>query len=459
MTRPGTNLGFSGSPASTDLSPMLSLPDSARIRSWLSRARAFVGLVLRKSSRDAITLQAAALAFVTILALIPLLAAFSFIGTRILDTYQQRILAILTQLLPYSESDLMSQIEGFVSQAESLQETGTLIFVIVSLGAFATIEQTINRIWMVSSRRSFRTRLLSFTLVLFWGPLVIGSLLSLVLILGNRPGLGVIFRETFIGFLIPYVITLGGLTMLYWQVPYTSVRFRSALFGGASAALLLEMLRRGFGIYVGQINTFSYVVYGGFALALFFMISIQLAWFTILLGSELAYVHQHFESMTQSQDLDARFKGPWVGLSALLVLADGLRCGGPIVPSDGLANCLRLAPDELDRALQPLREAEYVEEVSGESEGYVLACDPHELEIGEILDCYDRATEPFVATLPDEIAARIREVWRLVGSEQREATGSRTLADLMPETGTEETAEPVYRRCGNIPGHRSPTPA
>jgi len=64
-------------------------PPPAPLARLLAR---FFGLTLRQAHEDGIFLTASALAFVTILSLIPLLAAFSFVGARVFNRYQQRSL-------------------------------------------------------------------------------------------------------------------------------------------------------------------------------------------------------------------------------------------------------------------------------------------------------------------------------------------------------------------------------
>src|SRR6185503_5552009 len=182
-----------------------------------------------KVADDGVTQRAAALAFVTILALIPLLSAFTFVAAQLLHDYQDRVLRFLTRVLPYSEGEVLANLKQFVDQAETLQTVGFLVFILVGLGAFGTIEETINRIWQVSSRRSLRARLVSFTLLVFWGPLLIGSSYSIMLVLRQREGFDVLFRESILVQAVPFLVSIVGLTMLYWQVPFTRVRFRAAL--------------------------------------------------------------------------------------------------------------------------------------------------------------------------------------------------------------------------------------
>ena len=92
---------------------------------WRRRAHygfTFARLLTKKVAADGVTQRAAALAFVTILALIPLLAAFTFVAANLLHDYQDRVLSALTSVLPYSQSQVLNTLQSFVEQAESLQQ-------------------------------------------------------------------------------------------------------------------------------------------------------------------------------------------------------------------------------------------------------------------------------------------------------------------------------------------------
>jgi membrane protein len=400
---------------------------------WAERlrdARTFLRLVLRKASDDGIAQRAAALAFVTILSLIPLLAAFSFVAAQLLDEYRPRVLQLLTGILPFSQDVLVANIERFVEQAESLKEIGFLAFILVGLAAFGAIEETINRIWQVSSRRSIRARLVSFTLLVFWGPLVIGASYSFLLVLRDRPGFDVLFEESILVQAVPFVIGLFGLTMLYWQVPFTRVRFGAALAGGATAALLLEVLRGAFRLYVERMQV-TYVVYGSFALAIFFMIAVQLAWWVVLMGTEIAYVAQHFRALTETRAKNARFREPWLGLAALATMLRGLRDGKPLADAERLGAALGTAPDALRAALEPLVAAGLVVETAGEPAGFLLARDPHELTLEQALAAYERPAEELLAGLPEPLRENLEILLGRLRDTRSTTLAGRSIVQLL----------------------------
>jgi membrane protein len=396
----------------------------------LHRAVLFARLVVRKVGQDGLGQRAGALAFVTILSLIPLLAAFSFVAAQLLQSYENQVLGVLTSILPYSEEAMLEQVAHFVDQAESLQSIGFLIFILVGLGAFGAIEEAINRIWQVSSRRSFRAKLVSFTLLVFWGPLLIGSSFSAMVVMRNRPGLDVLFEESVLVQLVPFAISLVGLTMLYWQVPFTRVRFQSAFAGGLTAAVLLEVLRRAFGYYVEQMEM-TYAVYGGFALAIFFMISVQLAWFVVLLGTEVSYVAQHFRSLTETRTKSARFREPWIGLGALAQLVAGLRDGQPIQDTDRLAAQLGTSPEALREALEPLVAARLVVETAGEPSGYLIARDPYELTLEKALAAYEKPVEELLAAMPQPLRENLEGLILRLRQNRATTLAGRSVVQLL----------------------------
>src|SRR5579863_1782688 len=210
----------------------------------------FFTLTVRQGYEDSIFLTASALAFVTILSLVPLLAVLAFVGTRVFSQYPEKSLEVFIQVLPYAEKSLTDKLREFLDQAETMHGFGLAALFATTLFAFATIEETFNKIWNVSRRRPFRYRLLTFLLLLFWGPLLIGVTFSSLILLRQRSAMRELVRGSVLLHLTPFLATVVGLTLLYWLVPSTRVRFRNALAGGLFGAILLEVLRQSFGYYV-----------------------------------------------------------------------------------------------------------------------------------------------------------------------------------------------------------------
>lgn len=402
----------------TLLDRLRALPGKPALEPWrdsAARLGRFFLLTFKRTHRDGVLLTSGALAYITILSLIPLLAAFTFVGARIFERYQQRTLDVFVQVLPYHEATVTNQLEEFLSQAEQLQGWGLLAFFATALFAFANVEETVNRIWNVSSSRPWRVRLLSFTLLIFWGPILIGATHSSLFLvrrtLGDR-----LLESSVVLNLVPFLATLLGLTMLYWLVPYTSVSFRCALSGGLAAAILLELLRQGFGLWVGVLANPSQV-YGRFAFLLFFAISIQVAWTIVLYGSEVSYCAQHYRALAKGLRRHEHLQGRWLGLAAVLHLTERFESGEPIVEIDPLADRLVVPPGQLNAVLEPLVERGILRTTEGRERGFLLTRPPHKIHVVEVLAAYDeggrRAFEPLspkLRALLDDLAARLEDV-------------------------------------------------
>ena len=290
----------------------------------------FILLSGRKAREDELLNRSASLAFITVVSLVPLLAALSRFSAGLFADRQEQLIELLSMVLPYTEATLTAHLSDFLEQSRKLQGFGLVAFLLTALTAFSMIEKIINDIWDVSRRRTLRNRLNSFILLLCWGPLLIGAAYSTLFLLRQSPALAYM-ADSLPAQWATFAVTLIGLSMLNWQVPNTEVQFRAALVGGVFSTIAIEALRRGFAFYVEQAQATS-IVYGSFGFALFFMISIQLSWAIVLAGSELAYCLQHFRFMSRPRRETTVVEGSWIGVSAMVLIMDRFPPTSPIDP-------------------------------------------------------------------------------------------------------------------------------
>jgi DNA-binding IscR family transcriptional regulator len=234
-------------------------------------------------------------------------------------------------------------------------------------------------------------------------------------------------EESFVLTLAPFIATVIGLTVLYWAVPYAPVRFRNALAGGLLAAILLEILRQSFGFYVELFQGVN-VVYGGFAFAVLFIISLDLTWGVVLLGSEAAYTAQHFRLLSQGLHRNPPVQAAWVGLAALALIARRLARGETVLSREELADRLTLPERELERILHPLLDQGLLRPAGGS--GYLLATDPKSLPVEKVFAAYDHRARRGVELVGGEITGRLEELVGEVSNCRAERLDGRTLADV-----------------------------
>ncbi len=264
------------------------------------RVAQFVRFILVKAWRDTLAVEASALAYTTLLSFVPLLAAFLFVGEQVFQEYPLQILSVLSHVLPYSEAAILGAIHDFLEQAHLIRGPALLGFLGIALFAVAEVEKTLNRIWQVPTGGRWGRRLLTRVGLFVFVPLLLGSLVSLLLLMRQQGRL----QESAWGQILPYAATAATLTLLYWLVPHTRVRLSAAIAGSLPTALAFELLRWFFRLYLEAFPAMS-LVYGGFALAILFMVSVQVSWLLVLLGAEVAYAVQHFPQIEAAAALPA----------------------------------------------------------------------------------------------------------------------------------------------------------
>ena len=350
-----------------------------------SRVLALAGRALLRAHRDAIGRRASALAYATLVSIVPLLAMVSIFVAETLRQDEGRTLRLIAQLLPYREESVLVALRSFVEQAESVSSLALVGFLITSLGTFFLVQETLFEVFRVSAPPSVVRRVIAFSALVFFGPVLIGSVYAGLLYLGQtRPGLGRLLRDSTLLYTLPALATLLGLALLYWRAAAGRIRFRHALAGGLAATLLLELLKAGFVVYVASFTPVQRAVYGSLAIALFFLISVQLAWWMMLYGAEVAACLGIPPSELEAER--GQVPDAWTGLAALARLAQP---GRPSLPAAGLAAELGMPADALAVHLAPLAERGLLEAPLAPGGSWRLAVAPGRVRLAAVFAAYE----------------------------------------------------------------------
>jgi membrane protein len=350
-----------------------------------SSVLALAGRALLRAHRDAIGGRASALAYATLVSIVPLLAMVSIFVAETLRQDEGRTLRLIAQLLPYREESVLVALKSFVDQAESVSSLALVGFLVTSLGTFFLVQETLFEIFRVSAPPSPARRVIAFSALVFFGPVLIGSVYGGLLYLGQtRPGLGRLLRESTLLYVLPALATLLGLALLYWRAAAGRIRFRHALAGSLAATLLLELLKAGFVVYVASFTPVQRAIYGSLAIALFFLLSVQLAWWMMLYGAEVAACLGIPPSELEAER--GHVPDAWTGLAALEQLA---RPGRPSLPAARLAAELGMPADALAAHLAPLAERGLLEAPLAPGGTWRLAVAPGRVRLAAVFAAYE----------------------------------------------------------------------
>lgn len=236
----------------------------------------------RRSAEHKLALHAAALAYTTLLSLVPLLTVAFVVTAQVDAAKAEQVLTRLSELLPFSPQQLQATLTTLTKRAAGLGTVGLLFAVAAALNAFWQVDSVL--VGMAGGTRRPLHRLTSFVTLLVSGPLLFATFLTLprLLFSHTHPALYAMVREI--------ARLLGGpvaLLLVYRLAPSIKPTWSAAGLGALFTSLLLALISRGITLYWRLLPQLD-LIYGPLSLLLLFLVSLMLSWLGFLLGAELA---------------------------------------------------------------------------------------------------------------------------------------------------------------------------
>jgi membrane protein len=346
--------------------------------------------------RDQLLLRASALTYVTALSIIPLLAvAFSIV--RLFDPNNALAVTAVEFVAagsPDAQATMLKLLDG--ADIVGLGSLGAGVLFISSILALRHLETTLNSIWGVRKDRGIARRFSDYLAVVVVVPLFTGIAMSLGATLQSDPAVSWLLELP--GFALLYEMGLEhapefflliGFSFIYWFFPNTHVNAKSALLGGALAAVLFSAAQQSFvGLSIG-VARYS-ALYGGFAALPLLFLWLYLCWAIILLGAEISFAHQnqdHYRLEVQSGSL-CLAEVESLGLHLAVEVARGFRDDTRVPSAEVLANGVGASVRAVREVLDLLETDGILSvcAVDGEDEGYRLGRPAERIRVSDLLD-------------------------------------------------------------------------
>jgi membrane protein len=258
-----------------------------------ARMRSFARFLARRFLDDDLFQAAAALAYTTIFALVPLaIVVFGVLSAfPVFEQWSEQLTDyVFANFVPNAAGALKQDIARFVDNAGKLTVAGVIALVVSLLITLNSVEATFNRIWRVAAARPQLGRFLVYWTVLTLGALMAAASFALSAWLFALPLFStdegrwvsnLALRAT------PVLVELGAITVIYRVVPHRSVDWRHAFAGALLATFLLEAAKWGMGVFLASFDGYQRL-YGALAALPILLIWIYLCWIAVLLGASLA---------------------------------------------------------------------------------------------------------------------------------------------------------------------------
>jgi membrane protein len=204
---------------------------------------------------------------------------------------------------PQEHITLAEKIDEILKTAMANMHTGSItivgvIFVIwAALALLITIEQAFNNMWHVSEGRGLARRVINYWTMLTLGPLLIGAAIGASTLYAGKLQASLL---SYIGPVLPYLLTLVAFFLLYYLMPNVKVQVRSAVWGAAVAAAAWGIAKWGFGTYITKGIPY-WKIYGVMGLIPLTVFWIYLSWLIVLFGLELTYTTQNIKSIEEAE--------------------------------------------------------------------------------------------------------------------------------------------------------------
>ncbi len=364
-----------------------------RVRATVVEFFLFVREVVREFYDIEGSARAASLAYTTLLSLIPLLVTFTYqlkqYYARVFPGAASQIDSILNSVFPYQSPVVSYHLAKFTENAGTASTVGAIIFMFIAFRLFLAVEGAVNQIWKVRSVRGYRQKIIAFTMLFFWGPLLMVLSFTTTSMLERNRYLRVLLEGDLIFVIVPVIMLYVGFTMLFWLVPSSRVRLPAAMVGALVTTLLFTLVRWGFGIYAAHLMSGKFnFIYGAVGLAILFLISIEVMWIVILLGVEVSYVWQNLYGVLRAsvdQVKDEPQYDLYFALRGLVEITRRFDRREEPPSTYRLAEQFGTTDSQMLRVMRKLEDGKLVSPVGTDWTGFVPACDPDRISIQEVI--------------------------------------------------------------------------
>jgi len=378
------------------------------------------------------------LSYASLLAIVPILAICLGLLSAVPAFNHLRIdaqMLLYDNLLPDAGLEVSDQMATFVENARSGTGVGFVALILTAILLLNTITGAFNAIWRVREPRPLMVRIMAYWMVLTVGPILLGASLSL-----SSYGFATTLMEEGdrafgLTRLLPFILTVGGFTLVYMVVPARPVAPLHALSGGVVGALLFEVLKAAFAYYLRAFPSYQ-AIYGAMAAVPIFLVWMYLSWAVVLFGAEVAAAVREWRLVDRLAGGN-RSAGSRLALAlALLYRLRNAARSGTVLKETALTRGLPANLEQLSQVLDALKDAGFVSRSNGR---WFLARDLTAASLEDLMQALHLTLDPGEGW-PDGVEAIVTAAGK-VGAEVK----GKSLAALIDKATASEPPDGVAR--------------
>ena len=261
---------------------------------------AFALQVLRAFRANQGLLLAGAVAYYTLLSIVPMLILVVIGLSHVVDqaVLFETLKRALAWVVPGQANAVVQELAAFLEHRTVMGWVLLVTMLFFSSLAFSVLEAAISVIFLHRVKAQKRHMLVSLAipfgyitfiaLALFAGTFVLANLVAIgqenLLVFGSRWSLSGFSRATL--YVIGVTVEILLISSIYYFMPVGRISMRHALIGGATAGILWEIIRRALVWYFSTLSQVD-VVYGSLTTAIVVLLSFEIAATLLLVGAQV----------------------------------------------------------------------------------------------------------------------------------------------------------------------------
>lgn len=254
------------------------------------------------------------LAYVSLMSLVPLMVVMFSVMTAFPLFAEIKVALenfVYNNFLPTSSQAIQQHIGGFVNNASKMSVVALSFLFLFAMLLMSAIDKSVNHIWQVKKKRRWITSFSIYWLVLTLGPILASVSIALSSYVISLVPLSV-EESTSIGrsflYLLPFIVSSVTFCFLFLAVPNTNVAIKYAAIGAVISAILFEVAKKLFAIYVLALPSYQ-AIYGALATIPILFLWVYLSWLIVLTGVVLTVTLQKQDEKLPATPSEEGFYG------------------------------------------------------------------------------------------------------------------------------------------------------
>lgn len=393
----------------------------------LPRSLRLLALAGWRFYEDQCLVRASALAYTSLLSLVPLLAVM-FSVLKGLGA-EGRLESVLLSRLGL-DAETTELIVGYIDRTNfgTLGALGAAALIVTVISVLGNVESSLNAIWRVAQQRGLWRKVTDYVGVVMLTPFLLlaattitsagqaQSLVQWILDNGYLGGVAVRVLQ-----LSPIVINTAGIAVLYAVMPNRRPAWVPLLCGALFAGVAWHLAQVAYvSLQVGVAR--NNAIYGALAQLPVTLVWLYVSWAVVLAGAELAAVLEFGEDAVQPPGAE---REEAFALELLVRAGDAFAAGRGGIEMAAVAAALRTDLGVVQVAAAPLVARGWLVPVEDRPGRYVLGCDASRIALADL------AGGSLVDHLPKRLDPRVRQALGARADDVARIWSERTLADIL----------------------------